>query len=228
MSRRYRKSRRDPGLIEIATTSDWKVSAAMSLVCVVGAAFVIPALFGSSRVLGALVPMLSAFAWLFACVFGAISLFRFMKEQAAGSVPSSEEKPTKWSREVIDRIEWKRFEDLCCEFYRVLGIRAETTALGADGGVDVRLFQDDTDPQAVSRHARAIARSVGPAFAALRDCRRLDDPNLPELRRQDGRARRQARTVLGVYSLSEVPGDDADAGVGILTEAMFEDRLAYQ
>jgi len=28
MSRRYRKSRRDPGLFEIDTTSDWKVSAA--------------------------------------------------------------------------------------------------------------------------------------------------------------------------------------------------------
>lgn len=33
MSRRYRKSRRDPGLFEIAITSDWKVSAAMAAVC---------------------------------------------------------------------------------------------------------------------------------------------------------------------------------------------------
>lgn len=187
MSRRYHKSRREPGLIEIAATSNWKVAAGMSLVCVVGALFVIPALFGSSRVLGALVPMLSAFAWLIACVFGAISLLRFMKEQSSAPVPAAnmaarrtvpprvepairqkpesnnalnsnewgqsaaasatEAKPTKWSREVVDRIEWKRFEDLCCEFYKVLGIRAETTALGADGGVDVRLFQDDTDPQ---------------------------------------------------------------------------------
>ena len=42
MSRRYRKSRRDPGLIEIAATSDWKVSAAMAAVCVLAATVIIP------------------------------------------------------------------------------------------------------------------------------------------------------------------------------------------
>ena len=56
MSRRYRKSRRDPGLFEIATTSDCKVSAAMAAVCVLAATVIIPAMFGSSRVLGGLVP----------------------------------------------------------------------------------------------------------------------------------------------------------------------------
>lgn len=30
MSRRYRRSRREPGLIEIVATSDWKVAAGMS------------------------------------------------------------------------------------------------------------------------------------------------------------------------------------------------------
>jgi|GEM_PF-1974446 len=51
-----------------------------------------------------------------------------------------------WSLDVLDRVEWKRFEDLCCVFYREKGIRAETTRLGADGGIDIHLFQDDTDP----------------------------------------------------------------------------------
>lgn len=65
MTRRYRKSRRDPGLIDIAASSD-------------------------------------------------------------------EARPAVWSREVINRMEWKRFEDLCCEFYRAKGLRAETMRLGAD------------------------------------------------------------------------------------------------
>lgn len=60
--------------------------------------------------------------------------------------PAPPPAPESWSLDVLDRIEWKRFEDLCCAFYREKGIRAETTRLGADGGIDIRLFQDDTDP----------------------------------------------------------------------------------
>ncbi|MEC5386601.1 restriction endonuclease [Uliginosibacterium sp. H3] len=56
-------------------------------------------------------------------------------------------KPLAWSLALLRQIEWKRFEDLCAEIYRAKGIRCETTSLGADGGVDVRLFQDETDPQ---------------------------------------------------------------------------------
>jgi len=187
MSRPYRKSRRDPGLIEIAATSDWKVSAAMAAVCVLAATVIIPALFGSSRVLDSLALIFVPLAWLMAVVFGGISLIRLLRQrpqdlpvpprsptnrpaQAAArateaslpevdkaplaesfapptSAAAPEARPTAWSRELIDRIEWKRFEDLCCEFYRVKGIRAETTRLGADGGVDIRLFQDAVDPQ---------------------------------------------------------------------------------
>lgn len=186
MSRRSRRSRREPGLLEIAATSDWKVAAGMSAFCALVAVVILPVLFGGSRILGSLVPTLSMPVWLMAAIFGIISLFRFLKQRsvagqaatapstaqrrepvsAVASAPLSEldkawsvgrqqpspsevpaDRPAVWSREVIDRIEWKRFEDLCCEFYRVKGIRAETTRLGADGGVDIRLYQNDADPQ---------------------------------------------------------------------------------
>lgn len=179
--------------MEFAATSDWKVSAGMALVCVIAASVVIPALFGSSRILAGVVPLLSMVGWLLAFAFGGISLVRYLKkarDAASGSelggtsdrgragaveVPSTQSElsdvdkalavktfaprqdaeeeaplppvPEMWSREVIDRMEWKRFEDLCCAFYRVKGIRAETTRLGADGGVDIRLYQDEHDPQ---------------------------------------------------------------------------------
>ena len=54
------------------------------------------------------------------------------------------EKPTKWSLELIREIEWKRFEDLCQKFYEAKGIRCETTPLGPDGGIDIRIYQDDS------------------------------------------------------------------------------------
>ena len=51
---------------------------------------------------------------------------------------------TEWSLELIQSIEWKRFEDLCQKFYEAKGIRSECTPLGPDGGIDIRLFQDDS------------------------------------------------------------------------------------
>jgi restriction system protein len=52
----------------------------------------------------------------------------------------------RWSADVLRDIEWKRFEDLCLAFYRAKGIHAESTPLGPDGGVDVRLYQDEAAP----------------------------------------------------------------------------------
>lgn len=180
MNRRYRKTRREPGLIEIALTSDWKVSAGMSAFCIVGALVIVPVLFGGQPLLRGVAALVTPLAWMMATVFGCISLLRFSRQQAKSSLSSVgvgalrrtepvsaavnpplsaldetlmparsalgvPERPTEWTREVIDRLEWKRFEDVCCEFYRIKGIRAETTDLGADGGVDIRLFQDDGD-----------------------------------------------------------------------------------
>lgn len=63
-------------------------------------------------------------------------------EQVAGL--SDAPKPTAWSMEVIRNLEWKRFEDVCQQFYEMKGIRSETTALGPDGGIDIRLYQDES------------------------------------------------------------------------------------
>lgn len=57
---------------------------------------------------------------------------------------SQTSKPTEWSIDLIRDLEWKRFEDVCQQFYEKKGIRSETTALGPDGGIDIRLYQDDT------------------------------------------------------------------------------------
>ncbi len=51
---------------------------------------------------------------------------------------------TTWSLKLIQDIEWKRFEELATAFYLEKGIRAEATTLGADGGIDIKLYQDDS------------------------------------------------------------------------------------
>lgn len=51
--------------------------------------------------------------------------------------------PADWSLDLIRNIEWKRFEDVCERYYALKGMRSSTTPLGADGGIDIRLFQED-------------------------------------------------------------------------------------
>jgi restriction system protein len=46
-----------------------------------------------------------------------------------------------WTRELLSRLEWKRFEDVVAAYSEMLGYKAKTTRIGADGGVDVQLFQ---------------------------------------------------------------------------------------
>lgn len=50
-------------------------------------------------------------------------------------------RPTQWAREVLQQIEWKRFEELLEGLWQARGYRAEMTGRGADGGVDIRLYR---------------------------------------------------------------------------------------
>ena len=74
-----------------------------------------------------------------------------------------------WSLELIQSIAWKRFEDLCQRFYEVKGIRSECTPLGPDGGIDVRLYQDD------SGRATAIVqcKAWGDSYVGVKPIREL-------------------------------------------------------
>ena len=67
----------------------------------------------------------------------------FRREPSIYSVKRSP--PIKeWSLDLIQSIEWKRFEDVCREFYETKGIRCACEPLGSDGGIDMRLFQDES------------------------------------------------------------------------------------
>ena len=75
---------------------------------------------------------------------------------------SSSLKPQVWSLDLLSAIEWKRFEDLAAEYYREKGIRCETTSLGADGGIDLKLFHDDSGKPTTIVQCKAWAgRMVG-------------------------------------------------------------------
>jgi len=85
------------------------------------------------------------------------------------SVRAAAPKPTEWSIELLRDLEWKRFEDVCQKFYALKGIRSETTPLGPDGGIDIRLYQDD------SGNATSIiqCKSWGKRFVGVQPVREL-------------------------------------------------------
>lgn len=62
----------------------------------------------------------------------------------SNQVSMPREKPQAWTLDLIQDIEWKKFEELSTHFYLESGIHAETTPLGADGGIDIKLYQDDS------------------------------------------------------------------------------------
>lgn len=61
-------------------------------------------------------------------------------------VPPQAVSPGRWSLDLIRDLEWKRFEDVCQRYYTLKGIRSDTTPLGPDGGIDIRLYQDGNSP----------------------------------------------------------------------------------
>lgn len=175
----------------------------------------LPALFNHNLFLKPLAAGLKPLFLLLGCTFGAISLFKWIRQfKESVKAPSldigrsslplqssrrygrkevrnsdhgrvdatcapedetenlqREPKFKEWSLELIQSIEWKRFEDVCQKFYELKGIRSECTPLGPDGGIDIRLFQDRNAP----RQATAIVqcKAWGNSFVGVKPIREL-------------------------------------------------------
>lgn len=70
--------------------------------------------------------------------------------------------PTAWTLKLIQDIEWKKFEELSTAYYQEKGIRAETTSLGVDGGIDIKLYQDSSgNPTSLVQCKAWNSRQVG-------------------------------------------------------------------
>lgn len=53
-------------------------------------------------------------------------------------------KPTEWSQELIAELDWRVFEKLCLNIWRLKGFSVEETGSGADGGVDFYIYAKET------------------------------------------------------------------------------------
>ncbi len=69
-----------------------------------------------------------------------------------------------WSVDLLRSLEWKRFEDLCDAYFKERGMKSTTTTLGADGGVDLRIYHRLTgEPTAIVQCKAWKNKQVGVA-----------------------------------------------------------------
>jgi restriction system protein len=68
---------------------------------------------------------------------------------------------TDWSLELLQSLEWKRYEMLCAEYFRILGKRVETIAKGADGGIDARIYAKNSDVLEYAIQCKSWSRMIG-------------------------------------------------------------------
>lgn len=68
------------------------------------------------------------------------SLFHevFGRTDSAVSVASEDHQ---WTLDLLRSLEWKRYEDVVAAYTKHLGLRSETTRVGADGGIDVHVYE---------------------------------------------------------------------------------------
>lgn len=179
------RRKRNPGILEVAFAGDWKVSMMFAGAMAYLTFFVAPGLTNpllkvvaqALRPVGLILIVLLLIAALVK-VFSAKNQQRpdwrvdpeappgldakLDKLFEAHQPVTAKAKPTEWSADLIKDLEWKRFEELSTAYYEAKGIRAEATKLGADGGIDIKLYQDGSGtPTSIVQCKAWNARYVG-------------------------------------------------------------------
>jgi restriction system protein len=54
-----------------------------------------------------------------------------------------------WTPELLKRLEWRRFEELCAAYFETLGFRVELARAGADSGAAINLYAQGSESAAI-------------------------------------------------------------------------------
>lgn len=177
-----RKSKQK-SILEEALTQGWGFSFTIATLALLLILIIFPSI--TNPFLKPLAATIKPLALLFCGIFYLIAAFKFIKknrvkhdhllniknEPVFNSEPTDyvippkqqkeTNKPNTWSVKLIQDLEWKRFEELSVAYYLEKGIKAETTQLGADGGIDIKLYQDDTGKPTAIIQCKSWASQVG-------------------------------------------------------------------
>lgn len=62
---------------------------------------------------------------------------------------------TRWSAELLKRLEWRRLEEVCVAYFEALGFTTKVASTGTDGGVDISLIAEGDDKASVLLQCKA-------------------------------------------------------------------------
>lgn len=167
-----RRGKNNKGLLVALMGAPWQMSVAVAGVVFATMKWLVPAQFSSPALLP-LGNMIAGFAPMVALLFLFIAGISFLRGKTSSapaatnkrsvqpgartprSSPSNADsgryaaigaaKPQDWSLTLLRSLEWKRFEMLCAEYFRMLGKRVETVSHGADGGIDARVYANNSN-----------------------------------------------------------------------------------
>ena len=198
MPKRYRKKENNL-ILEIVTNSSWIELLFYSLLIALFGFVIFPILFLSSHILKLFLPVINFASGIIIFIFLIASLCKLIASSIAKKPPSdvsyifnNEVKPTKiskynndklepdiheeietaeWSLELLKSLDWKRFEDLCSAYFDEKKIKNNQTSLGADGGIDILLFENSfSTPTALvqcKRHTGVIGVTLIREFVGV-------------------------------------------------------------
>jgi restriction system protein len=83
------------------------------------------------------------------------------QKKAAYEVPKIEDVRDKWTLDFINSLEWKRFEDITSAYFHEIGIKNKQTGLGADGGIDLLLYETNAEQPSAIVQCKKWSNTVG-------------------------------------------------------------------
>ncbi len=65
-----------------------------------------------------------------------------------------------WSLELLKKLEWRRFEELCAAYFETLGFTTRTTRVGPDGGAEINLYENGSEKLSIVVQCKAWSTST--------------------------------------------------------------------
>jgi hypothetical protein len=82
-------------------------------------------------------------------------------EGSNGRPQNREGQSKEWTPQVLRSLEWKRFETVCAEYFRMIGYEPRETRIGADGGVDIWVYKTGSQKPTGIVQCKAWSNKVG-------------------------------------------------------------------
>ena len=180
--------------------------------------------------LGALTTLLHPFAFAAkAASAAASSLGRAARRFFDSRASRSESGSVQWTPELLKRLEWRRFEELCAAYFEALGFRADLAGAGAD--VAINLYKQDSKNAAIIVQCQPWnAHHVG--IKPVRELRgAMTSGNVGEgVLVTSGKFTKEARDFAGKEGVSLIDGTDLAAKLAALVpqQALALYKLATQ